>query len=33
MLLMSTFQVRHRILRFILMKTDNLALYGALVCS
>ena len=33
MLLLSTFQVRHPILRFILMQTDNLALHSALVCS
>jgi hypothetical protein len=33
MLLVSTFQVRHPIQRFILMKTDDLALHGTLVCS
>jgi hypothetical protein len=32
MLLVSTCQVRDPILRFILMKTDDLALHGALVC-
>jgi hypothetical protein len=33
MLLVSTCQVRDPILRFILMKTDTLALHSALVCS
>jgi hypothetical protein len=31
--LVITFQVRHPILSFLLMKTDELALYGGLVCS
>jgi hypothetical protein len=30
MLLVPTFQVRHPILSFILMKTDDLALHGGL---
>src|SRR5512134_3985496 len=33
MLPVPTFQVRHPILSFILMKTDNLALHDGLVCS
>jgi hypothetical protein len=33
MLLVPTFQVRYPILRFILMKTDDLALHGGLVYS
>ena len=33
MLLVSTFQVRHPILRFILMKTDDLALHEGLICA
>jgi hypothetical protein len=33
MLLVPTFQVRHPILSFILMKTDDFALHGDLVCS
>ncbi len=32
-LLVSTCQVRHPILRFILMKTDDLALHGDLTCT
>ena len=33
MLLVSTFQVRYPILRFILMKTDDLALHSGLACA
>ena len=33
MLLVSTFQLRHPILRFILMKTDDLALHSGLACA
>jgi hypothetical protein len=33
MLLVSTFQVRHPILSCILMKTDDLALHGDLICA
>jgi hypothetical protein len=33
MLLVSTFQIRHPILFFILMKTDDLALHGGLACA
>ena len=33
MLLVSTCQVRHPLLRFILMKTDDPALHGDLVCA
>lgn len=33
MLLVSTCQVHYPILRFILKKTDDLALHGGLVCS
>jgi len=32
-LLVATFQVRHPILRCILMKADNLALHGGLTCG
>ena len=33
MLLVSTFQLRHPILRLILMKTDDLALHSGLACA
>jgi hypothetical protein len=33
MLLVSTFQLRHPILRFILMKTNDHALHGGLPCA